>query len=364
MPGEPNPKIEPQKVIVVERRSLLADFAGIWLVAIPLFVALLICLPRKEQAESPRSELNLPATGWSRPLMPATSKSGKSADETAPALNTSTGGVQAPMPVKVNRVEISGQPREKPAAAEGDTAPGAEKPNAAEAIQMPRGVVVLNNSVNSLNPVAVFDPKQAGSGQPAAGENAGENRKIIAPDKKNLPEATKNDTAQALADIQNEANAAKNARLADEAIKPLLALHDAEKSRLKAEQIQESLRQRAIQNQRPFLASLASIIEGQQAAAERSSAIGQLMDDDLKGIDPRHFQKMLSELDTPGLKLSTASKIRRLRGYYVPESVILAYLTELEKRDAGKSRGSARNSAEAVVQASRLLLRNSADLLR
>ncbi|MFM7594004.1 MAG: hypothetical protein ACKO85_19625, partial [Isosphaeraceae bacterium] len=179
-----------------------------------------------------------------------------------------------------------------------------------------------------------------------------------------LPGTTKSDTAQALADIQNEAEAAKNAKMADEAIKPLLALHNAEKSRMKAEQIQESLRQRSIQNQRPFLAGLASIIDGQAAATERSSAIQQLMDDDLKGIDPRHFQKVLSELDTPGLKLSTASKIRRLRGSYVPESVILAYLTELEKRDSGKSRGSARNGAEAVVQASRLLLRNSADLLR
>ncbi|MFM7130159.1 MAG: hypothetical protein ACKO0V_12450, partial [bacterium] len=214
------------------------------------------------------------------------------------------------------------------------------------------------------NPVAVFDPRQGGAGQPAAAENAGDNKKKTAADDNSLPGTTRSDTAQALADIQNEAEAAKNAKMADEAIKPLLALHNAEKSRMKAEQIQESLRQRSIQNQRPFLAGLASIIDGQAAATERSSAIQQLMDDDLKGIDPRHFQKVLSELDTPGLKLSTASKIRRLRGSFVPESVILAYLTELEKRDSGKSRGSARNGAEAVVQASRLLLRNSADLLR
>ncbi|MFM7592703.1 MAG: hypothetical protein ACKO85_13030, partial [Isosphaeraceae bacterium] len=181
MPGETNQKTEPQKVIVVERRSLLADFAGIWLVAIPVFVALLVCLPRKDQVESPRSELNLPATGWSRPSLSAKPRPGS---DTGSGLNSATESSQATTPVKVNRIEITDQPREKQGPAEGGNAPLAEKPKPAEVIQMPRGVIVLNNSVNNLNPVAVFDPRQDGAGQPATAENAGDNKKQTATDNK------------------------------------------------------------------------------------------------------------------------------------------------------------------------------------
>lgn len=367
MSGDSIQMPEPQKVIVVERRSLLADFAGIWLVAIPVLVAFLVCLPQKDQPESPRSELNLPASGWSQPPLVQSTNAGSRAEDSADTALSSDNA--AANPLKKTRIEIANEPDDKLATVEAArNFTDGRKADTGETAPIPKGVMVLNNSINNLNPVAVFDPRQKGTGQPAiVNSAAGKSVKDVAAlnEPHDMPDIKgKNETAQALAEIQIAADAAKTAKQTDEAIKPLLALHDAEKTKMKSAELKESLRQRAQRNQRPFLSTLATIISNQATATERSAAIQKLMDDDLDGVDPRHFQQFLSELDSPGLKLSSASKIRRLRGFFVPESVILAYLTELEKRDSGKSRGSARNTSEAIVQASRLLLRNSADLLR
>jgi hypothetical protein len=221
--------------------------------------------------------------------------------------------------------------------------------------------------VNQLNPVAVFDPKQQGAAENKTntgnvitnGNKSGEKAKS-GPD----TGAANGDTGAALAEIQKAAESARNAKQADEAIKPLLAIHDAEKARLKASELQEAMRQRAMRNQRPFLMNLSTILSAQNPNGERSAAIENLMEDDLKGVDARFFQNALSDLQSTKTSLSTAKRIRILRNSFVPESIILAYLADLEKKDGGKSRGSARNNADALIKAGRMLLTNSVDILK
>jgi hypothetical protein len=369
MAGDTEQKTEAtQHIIVVERRSLIAEIAGIWLLAIPVLAAFLFCLPRQDRLEIERKELNLPPTGWSKPSLSRNATKPELSAEFNPSESISNQNSNEKLPLKVNRIELT-QDQKETAKEPMTTAPDNDQIKSAPTVvnNLPMGVVVLNNSVNQLNPVAVFDPKQQG-----AAENKTNTGNVItngnkSGEKANLgPDtgAANGDTGAALAEIQKAAESARNAKQADEAIKPLLAIHDAEKARLKASELQEAMRQRAMRNQRPFLMNLSTILSAQNPNGERSAAIENLMEDDLKGVDARFFQNALSDLQSTKTSLSTAKRIRILRNSFVPESIILAYLADLEKKDGGKSRGSARNNADALIKAGRMLLTNSVDILK
>lgn len=378
MTGKYNSNTLPKQVIVLEQRSLLNQFGGIWYLAIPVVIAFWFCLPRHEVEEESSAKLNLPDTNWWQVTQGTTQPDSETISleqsnlTVASTTNPNSVTNQTPQVKSENTsdsVSLTEEKAQEPISEiteksvvpttdiDAESKLQAASNDSQKPVEVASGVVIPDQQRMNLNPVAVFDPDQS-----AAEIEARQSKKSTVKQAELFgnpqPNQNADESDQIIAEIEKQAAENRSKIEQDQTLKPLLALHEEAQAKQRAIEFQESLKRRAETTREPFQRSLASILNINSTVNERGDAITNLIQNDLANIDARIFQPVLNKLETPGRSISTASKIRWLRSQFIPESIILSYLIQLEMRDLGKTNGP-RNSNDAKVQSARLLLRIS-----
>jgi hypothetical protein len=323
------PTESPRHVIVVERRSLMLQSSGVWLVAIPLAIAFWICLAPYHITETPSTHLNLPATDWS--TIP---KATKVQLKPEPQIPESV----KPIPV-ITKIIIAEKPSEK-------STQKATEPEPA------KGVVILNRQGMGANPVAVFDQAQKAATEKSSTAEAAIHFNAQPPPSKPLAE----ETGEALAEIQKAAEAAKVQRERDETLKPLIAVHEEAQSKIRQADRLDQMKRRAESSRKSFIEGLTQILSQNGNVTRKGPMIDQFRRENSEGFDLKYYSSVLKETDSTKKPISTSIKIKRLRAQGVPEPIILAYLIQLEMRDVRKSDGP-RDTNDAIVRSAKLLLK-------
>lgn len=326
-----------RRVIVVERRSLFGQTIGIWLVALPLLIALWICTTPRIIDEPDVATLNLPPTDWingPKPKISLESKPAEKAEKTAPL---------------ITKTIIAETPAPKPLPAE----PKQAEPTL---VELPQGVIVMQKPGMSANPVIEFDPKQKAAGSET------EPRKPPVEAAPNAAQATPNippevETKQVLAEIQAAAEQEKSKRERDETLMPLLVAHEKAQAEKRKADTLERLKARAESGRVPFFEGLAEIVNGDGNTIEKGQNIDLYMRRESEGFSSALYQPVFVKLETAKRPPSTATRIDYLRSRGVPEPIILAYLIQLDMRSVRKPEGP-RDTNDAIVRSAKMLLRN------
>lgn len=323
------PTESPRQVILVERRSLILESSGVWLVAIPLAIAFWICLAPYHITETPATQLNLPPTNWS--TIP---KAIKPTLKPEPLIPESV----KPSPT-ITKTIIAEKPSEK-------STQKATEPEPA------KGVVILNRQGMGANPVAVFDQAQKVATEKSSTAEAAIHFNAPPPPSKPLAE----ETGEALAEIQKASEAAKVQRERDETLKPLIAVHEESQSKIRQADRLDQMKRRGESTRKSFIEGLTQILGQNGNVTRKGPMIDQFRRENSEGFDLKYYSSVFKEIDSTKKPISTSIKIKRLRAQSVPESIILAYLIQLEMRDVRKSDGP-RDTNDAIVRSAKLLLK-------
>jgi hypothetical protein len=331
------------RVIVVERRSLASQIGGVWFVALPLLAAYGICRVPYDIPETAAAQLRLGPGDWI---------AGRSPTKATLALTSATPEADVAPPLTVD-AQVASAP--KPV----EPIPVVPKPPAQpEPLPMPtipQGVVVLNVPGAGVNPVAVFDP---------AGKEAAES----APEPPTLAAALdfgggppdEAETRQALAEIQKASETAKAERERNEALKPLVAMHEQAQAEKRDAEREEFLRRRAVAGRKEFMDSLGEILRSDTTITQQGRQIDLLIRRDVENADTEVYRNLFQKLDSSKRPASRATKLRYLRAAGVPESIILSYMIQLDMRDIRKSTGP-RDNDDAIVRSAKLLMKSNGE---
>lgn len=344
-----DPAADTPRVIVVERRSLLSQFGGVWFVALPLIAAYLICRVPYDDSESSAAQLHLGDNSWQHAASPVANQPAGASDarphvEHATAVTVAADNTpdRAPVsPALTAEAPRPAQPEEHAPPAE----PAVEK--------LPMGVVVIESPKAGANPVAVFDPegKALQTNEPPQVEN----RTLEAALKFDGGQPTDTETRQALDEINAAAEKARLDRERTESLKPLIEIHEKAQSEAREAKRAEAQRRQAAATREAFLGGLGTVLASDSSIPQQGRQIDLMVRRELDFIDFAPFQTIFKKLTT--MRASRASKLRYLINQNVPESLILSYLIELDSKEIGKN-GGPRDRDHAIVRSAQLLLSN------
>jgi hypothetical protein len=340
------------RVIIVERRSILSQIGGIWLVALPLIAAYAICRVPYELAESPVPQLRLGDNSWQYPA--------------------STPVAASTLVAVVSPVAEPGAPKDEPrvekasaktvAVSETLTPPPPStetvQPDTTAEAKSEQGAVAVEPTRAGLNPVAVFDPEgkapmdEAGPAKTPDDGNADENRTLQAALNFEGGQPTADETRKALEEINAAAEKARVERERSESLKPLIAMHEEAQAKTLEIKRAEAERRRLVESREAFVRDLGSILSSDASIPQQGRQIDLMIRRDHESMDLGVFDSVFMRLTDK--RASRAGKLRFLIQQNVPESLILSYLIELDLKDIRKANGP-RDREDAIVRSSKFL---------